>query len=258
MNNNLFTYMPGGEPFFFRGGQTGCLLIHGFTGVPREVRWLGEYLAGQGYTVLGSRLSGHGTTPDDLRRLHWRDWLGSAVDGLKLLRDQCERVFVLGLSMGGMTAINLAAQYPEQVAGIVTMSTPITIKADWRMNFVSLLSLFQPYLQKQPADPAELARLTEHVSYSVWTTTALRQFMNYLRVTDEALPRVAAPALLIHSKGDKFIPPHNLTHIYERLGSKDKEMLWLEQSGHIVTEDLERHIVFERAAAFIRNHEPQS
>ncbi|MBI3244467.1 MAG: alpha/beta fold hydrolase [Chloroflexi bacterium] len=252
--NHKFSYMPGGEPFFFRGGPIGCLLLHGFTGAPREVFRLGEYLAGQGHTVLGARLAGHGTTPDDLRRLHWRDWLGSAVDGLKLLRDQCKQVFVLGLSMGGMTAINLAAQYPEQVAGIVTMSTPLKVQTDWRMNFANLIALFQPYIKKEPADPAELARLVEHVSYAAWTTTALKQFANYLRVTDEALPRVAAPALLIHSKGDTFILPHNLPYIYEHIGSKDKEMLWLEQSGHIVTEDLERHILFERAAAFINKH----
>ncbi len=255
MTNNHFTYLPGGEPFFFRGGATGCLLIHGFTGVPREVFRLGEHLAGQGHTVYGVRLAGHGTTPADLRHLHWRDWLGSAVDGLKLLRDQCQQVFVLGLSMGGMTAINLAAQFPEQVAGIVTMSTPLKVKTDWRLNFANLMALFQPYIQKEPADPAELARLTEHVSYAAWTTAALKQFIDYLGVTDEALPRVAAPALLIHSKGDAFIQPHNLPYIYERIGSKDKEMLWLEQSGHIITEDLERHIVFERAAAFVKKYQ---
>jgi carboxylesterase len=44
------------EPFFFPGNDTGCLLIHGFTGAPTEMRPLGEFLAGKGYTVLGVRL----------------------------------------------------------------------------------------------------------------------------------------------------------------------------------------------------------
>jgi carboxylesterase len=49
--------IPSAEPFYFPGGKTGCLLVHGFTGSPKEMRWMGEYLAGQGYTVLGVRLA---------------------------------------------------------------------------------------------------------------------------------------------------------------------------------------------------------
>ena len=47
------------EPFYFPGNSTGCLLIHGFTGTPKEMRPLGDFLADKGYSVLGIRLSGH-------------------------------------------------------------------------------------------------------------------------------------------------------------------------------------------------------
>jgi len=43
--------IPTAEPFFYPGNETGCLLIHGFTGAPKEMRWLGEYLTGKGYNV---------------------------------------------------------------------------------------------------------------------------------------------------------------------------------------------------------------
>ena len=33
------------SPFFFEGGPVGCLMIHGFTGAPAEMRPMGEYLA---------------------------------------------------------------------------------------------------------------------------------------------------------------------------------------------------------------------
>ena len=58
------------EPFYFPGNSTGCLLIHGFTGAPTEMRPLGEYLAENGFSVLGVRLSGHGTRMADLKRSH--------------------------------------------------------------------------------------------------------------------------------------------------------------------------------------------
>ena len=50
--------MPGAEPFYFSGDRTGCLLIHGFTGTPNEMRWLGTQLSTAGHTVLGVRLAG--------------------------------------------------------------------------------------------------------------------------------------------------------------------------------------------------------
>ena len=57
--------MPTAEPFFFPGGPTGCLLVHGFTGTPKEMRWLGEHLVSQGYAALGVRLAAHATRIED-------------------------------------------------------------------------------------------------------------------------------------------------------------------------------------------------
>ena len=53
------------------GGDVGCLVLHGFTATPSEVRWLAEHLAGQGHTVYAPRLAGHGTTPEALARTRW-------------------------------------------------------------------------------------------------------------------------------------------------------------------------------------------
>ena len=53
--------MQGAEPFFFEGNEVGCLVSHGFTGTTQSMRFLGEYLAGEGgLTVVGPRLEGHG------------------------------------------------------------------------------------------------------------------------------------------------------------------------------------------------------
>jgi carboxylesterase len=105
--------IPTAEPFFFSGkdanAKTGCLVTHGFTGTPKEMRWLGEYLNGQGYTVCGIRLNGHATKPEDMIRSRWQDWLLSVEDGFNLLRSCTYQVFLLGLSMGGVLSLTAAA-----------------------------------------------------------------------------------------------------------------------------------------------------
>ena len=61
------------EPFYFPGNRVGCLLIHGFSGSPSEMRFMGERLAKAGWTVSGILLSGHGTTPEQMAKTTWED-----------------------------------------------------------------------------------------------------------------------------------------------------------------------------------------
>ena len=112
--------------FESKGGPIGVLLIHGLSGQPDEMRPLGDHLAGQGFTVLGPWLKGHDTNPKDLPRNDWTDWAASAREAYDHLKGRCEKVFVGGLSMGGLQALHLAAQVP--VAGVIALSTPIRIE----------------------------------------------------------------------------------------------------------------------------------
>ena len=58
--------LKGAEPFILKGGSIGILLVHGFTGSPAEIALLGQFLHKQNYTVIAPRLTGHGTSVEDL------------------------------------------------------------------------------------------------------------------------------------------------------------------------------------------------
>ena len=51
------------QSFHFLGGETGILLIHGFTASPIDLKPIGEIFHNWGYTVNAPLLTGHGTTP---------------------------------------------------------------------------------------------------------------------------------------------------------------------------------------------------
>lgn len=248
--------IPGAEPFFFRGGPVGALLIHGFTSAPKEMRPLGEALAHAGHTVLGLRLPQHGTQPWEMFRSDWRDWLSAALDGYYLLRDQCESVFVMGLSMGGDLALWLGAQPGAgAVAGVVAMSTPSLLyhnQMNWGVHFARWLSYVIPFVPKPAGAPSDPEMSAAHVTYPAYPTRAIPHFRAVVREADAALPHLTAPVLLVHSRGDTGIPPENMPYLYERVGSPHKEMFWLERSDHIVTEETEREQLFARIIAFMR------
>jgi carboxylesterase len=247
--------MPGAEPFFFRGDSVGALLIHGFTGTPKEMSLLGEALAAEGHTALGVRLPQHGTAAADMLRSDWRDWYTAALDGYHLLRAQCETVFLMGLSMGGAIALKMSAEYPA--AGVVAMSTPSQPyhdKMGWRAGLARWLSYLQPYVGKRPPAPDAAPRPYPRVAYTGYPTRAVPQFRAIIREAAAALPRVTIPVLLAHSRGDRLVPAENMPYIFARLASADKEMFWLDKSDHVITEDCERERLFAKIVAFVRAH----
>ncbi len=241
--------IPTAEPFYFRGGRTGCLLIHGFTGAPKEMRWMGEYLADQGHTVLGVRLAGHATQPADLLRTRWRDWLASVEDGYRLLQGACDRIFVCGLSMGGILSLLFASRMP--VSGAIAISTPYALPDDWRLPFLKLLHWVIPRVSKGPPDWRNLEAAGDHIDYPYYPTRTILELRDLLAEMRHALPAVTAPVLLVHSRLDGGVPPNNMQLIYDHLGTSDKQMLWVNNSGHVITREPDRQQVFEAAQAFI-------
>jgi len=109
---------PGCEPFSFAGGTGGVLVLHGFTGNPFSMRPLAQRCAQAGYSVELPLLPGHGTEVADIVATRWADWSGVALEAFDELATRCERVAVVGLSMGGaLTA--MVAEQRASVAGCV-------------------------------------------------------------------------------------------------------------------------------------------
>ena len=243
------------NPFFFPGNKIGVLLIHGFTGSPPEMRGMGEYLATQGLTVLGVRLAGHGTTPEDLACTSWHDWVASCEDGLRQLRTRCETVFVGGLSMGGVLTLHLAAHHP--IAGAIVMAAPIYLTGDWRIIFVPVLQhIIRWYVPKGAPDARELLVSQRIWSYDRIPGRAIGHLFTLMKQTRRLLPRITVPILIMQGLHDRTVPVDCAQEIYERVGSRDKQLLWFPESGHILPQDVEREAVWQRAYEFIMAHAP--
>lgn len=237
----------GAEPFFFPGGRRGALLVHGFTGAPSEMRPLGEFLHKQGFTVWGPRLCGHGTTVEEMAGTKWPQWYSAVEDGYHLLKAVCDEVYVAGLSMGGLLAFNLAAEYP--VAAIAALSTPIYI-ADRRLPLLPVYSLFRSYVPKRrrKMDAGDVY----NISYDRTPLTSLTSLVKLIRRVDALLPRINTPALIVQSLREHTVRPESASYIADKLASREKRLVWLEKSGHVVTLDIEREQVFQAVGDFFR------
>jgi len=252
--------IPTAEPFFFLGdcSKPACLLIHGFTGAPKEMRWMGEYLNEQGYTCLGVRLAGHATDPQDMIRSRYTDWMASVEDGYRLLRGISDNIFFVGLSMGGVLSLLMSARL--DVKGVIAMSTPYRLGDDPRLKIVDLISVFRPYMPKSSETPGtswfDKDAWKDHISYPQNPIRSVGELNKLLGELHKALPSVKVPVLLIHSRDDPYVLPENMELIYNDMkNSSDKTKVYITGSGHVVTRDAARRQVFEMAVEFIRRVE---
>lgn len=242
----ILAILRGAEPFFLPGGRHGALVIHGFTGSPSEMRLLGEDLNQKGYSVMGPRLSGHGTCAEEMADTAWPHWYSSVEDGFLMLKSLCDKVSVIGLSMGGLLALKLASEY--SVCKVVSINTPIYI-ADKRLPLLPIYSLIREFI------PKKRGKLNVDPSYNVcYDRTPLKSLTSLTKLikqVDGLLASISAPLLVIQSRHEHTVRPESARHIYEGVGSSDKRLVWLERSGHIATLDKEHKQVFSLIHDFL-------
>jgi len=239
------------QPFYFEGNSTGVLVIHGFTGCTQSMLPYGKALAARGYTVLGPRLPGHGTTVEDMASRKYTEWTGEAKRALQELSGRCDRVFVTGLSMGGTLTLYLAANLGDKIAGTIPVNALALTEP-----LLRLTPILKYLLKTRPGVGSDIKKPEgKELCYDKVPVSAACELTRLLKETREGLPRVSVPALVIASREDHVVQePANAEYIMANLGSKDKELLWLENSYHVATLDNDAGLIFEQAAEFIEKH----
>lgn len=257
----------GGVPRYMVGGDAGVVLVHGLTGAPSTVYWMGEYLNEKGFSVFMPRLSGHVTEPSDLYRLKWRDWFHDVQGAYLMMRKNCSRVFVAGLSLGG--ALTLLLGSVEKPDGLVVMSAPHEVEHPL-LPYVPVLKLFKKSYTKAFTRTDDSRRLTELLDrikaekgerplddegyYRDWILPAVDQTNRMLKVMRSRLPLITSPTLLIHSTMDSVVTFSNAEKNLSLIGSQDKSLVTLTKSTHVITRSFEMQSVWETACSFIQGH----
>jgi carboxylesterase len=247
---------PPTEPFFWPAGPVGCLLLHGFTSTPYEMRFLGERLAAAGHTVAAVRLAGHGTRAEDLERSGWRDWYASAQAGADEIAAHCTRVVTIGLSMGALLALHLAHDRPSQVGGIVLLSSALRLANRWSWltsglrPFTPLLPERVRFVRKLGSDIADPDARRIQPGYGRIPIRSVAELAALQRRVRRLLPRIVQPAFAVHAKQDHTAPLANVDLLGRRLPNL-REVVLLDESFHVISVDVEREHVASHVVRFV-------
>ena len=243
---------PGAEPYSHDGtgehARTGVVLSHGFTGSPASLRPWGQFLADAGYTVRVPRLPGHGTTWQEMNRTTWQDWYAAVDSAFRELHEQCDQVFVGGLSMGGALATRLAQEHGPRVKGLLLVNPAYKVD-DIRLRALPVLQTVLPSL---PGIGNDIRKAGEdEICYDRIPLKALFSQTRLWASVVRDLPEVTQPVMLWHSIEDHIVPTSSSELFLSRVSSTDVTETVLHDSYHVATLDHDAPRIFEESVQFI-------
>jgi carboxylesterase len=241
-------------PFFLEAGPVGVLLLHGFTGTPREMWPLGAYLHERGITVSAPLLPGHGTTLAEINRVNWRDWVAGVESAYANLKQKTAHWFIAGFSMGSLLTLWMA-EHHDDMAGIVLYAPALWI-ADWRVRLTPLLRPFvHSYPQSGESDLHNPEAEQWMGGFERYPVGAAAEVWHLRCHVLHDLSRVRTPALVIYSEGDRSIHPRSGPETVHRLSQQvPLESVVLHDSGHAVVADREWETVAEATYRFVQRY----
>jgi len=239
--------MQGCEPWSTEGGSNGVLVLHGFTGNPQSMRPLAEALADAGFTVELPLLPGHGTALEDMVPTRWEDWSGAAEAQFQALAARCDRVAVVGLSMGGTLTCWLAERHPH-LSGIALVNPLVHAPdAESRAGIESLVEAGTETFDGIGSDIKKAGSV--EAAYAGTPLAAVLSLFEGADAVEADLGDIHCPVLLLSSRDDHVVEPVSGDVVQARV-SGPVERIWLEDSYHVATLDNDAPEIEARVVEF--------
>ncbi len=228
--------------------MVGCLLIHGFTGAPYEVEPLTEYFRDHTDWLISSpTLPGHGEE-DTLQGILFNEWIDTAEMYLQELKKQCDTIYLVGFSMGGVLAGYLASKY--DVDKLVLLSAALKyihptqmVKDVWGM----MTDLYRGRLLHN--------ELFIRYSKKLKTTPFLAslEFRKLVQTLKPSFEFVSTPTMILQGKLDGMVPYKTANSIYRLIGSDQKQVYLMENSKHLICHGDDRNEVITKVYRFLKS-----
>ncbi|MFX1515694.1 MAG: alpha/beta hydrolase [Promethearchaeota archaeon] len=242
------------KPFYFEGGKVGMLLVHGFTASPTETLPLGKYFHEKGYTVHGVLLAGHGTNYQELPKFSWLDWYKSVENGYNFLKDRCETIIPVGISLGALLCLYLLHKRPEaKIRRLCLLAPPFALKSRL-IRFIGFLNIFRKFLYKGE-ESLQYFKTHNLYSYMYRPTASIIQLTRFLKHLHNESVWINIPTLIAYGMLDEMISIPAIFDAMTRKFSPKTKIVTLElpNSGHILTVEPDSEELFHNIELFLRD-----
>lgn len=252
--------------------HTAVVLLHGLCSTPDELLSIANGLRGAGYSVYSLPVEGYSFDAAAPARhaTPWRRWVDTVEQRVNALRDEHDRVMLIGISAGAALALATAMRCGARIDALVLMST--TLRFDgWaipRRHKLLPLALYTPlgrfwrYRERAPYGvknervrtwiERELRhRKVSRAGAAVIGISHLREHDRLIRHVRRGLDQIDCPQVLaIHAEQDEVASVANLELLKRGLRRPELQTVVVGNSYHMITIDNDRQQVLRETLEF--------
>lgn len=217
--------------------------IHGLGFHRGSFAALGKRLAAQGITTYGFDVRGFGDLRSELfNPSRTADELTAILKKIRALHN-CKPVFLLGESMGGSIALQVAASSPELIEGVISAVPPskrrrsATGELRLAASFISGQIPLDREVFRKSFDQEITADSQPGQLRSKLTRREALRFMAFMSRTKKAVKQLTEPTLIVQGYQDKLLDPSGAFALFNQIAGKDKDLVLIGQAQHLVFEE---------------------
>ncbi len=247
------------------------LLLHGLSGNPLEMQYVGRRLREAGFIVHSPSIPGcaFGTRPDPFDTGTWQQWSAFVAGEIEALHQEHGPVFLAGLCIGAVLSLRAAIDRPEQVAGISLISTTLFYDG-WAMPWYRVLAplAYHTPLRRMIAWPEQHPYGLKNERLREWIARAMHaqgdsavgaaylplsgvhEADQLIRSVRRDIGRAKAPALVLHAIDDDVASTRSAEFVARHIGSSQVRTILYHNSYHILTLDNDKEAIADETIAF--------
>jgi alpha-beta hydrolase superfamily lysophospholipase len=256
------SWLPEGAP------RAALVICHGFNSHAGQYDWPAQQFAGKGLAVYAADLRGRGKSDGTPRFfVNSMDEYVSDLSGMIKLaktRHPGLKVFLLGHSAGGATAVAYTLDHQSELAGLICESFAYRVPGPmfalglfkWLGMFIPKVGVLKLHNKDFSRDPARVAMLDadpliKNETQPIGTLAALVR--NAERLHAE-FPKITLPVFIIHGTSDHATVPAGSQEFFDRAGSKDKQIKLYQDHFHDLLADVGKEDVLADIDAWLDKH----
>jgi carboxylesterase len=222
---------------YLKGGQTGILIIHGYSASALTFSPIAHALNQRGFTVYCILLPGHGTTIEALDNVTKEEYYECVRRKYEEFSRKVDMVFVFGQSLGSLLTINLAKDH--ELDGVILMSAPVLVPSHSldRKDINRMTGIIGKFAKFPRLNPTYLVTtdfFEKHGMYSGFSARGIEVLCEVLRDARSNLSKLNAPVLVFQASYDPFVDSRTAEFIMGEIRSEKKKSVTIDSFGHRV------------------------
>ncbi|XP_078270368.1 monoglyceride lipase-like isoform X1 [Rhinoraja longicauda] len=230
------------------------MIVHGAGEHSGSYMNLASMLVNQSLFVFSHDHVGHGQSEGQrLNVSNFKVFVRDSLQHIDMMKRRHPglKIFLLAHSMGGLIAIYVMLDRPQDIAGAILIAPLVTLNPQsakpWKVYCTKLLCHLVPNLSLGIMDPQWLSRdenvvasftadaLCHHGAMKVGFAAVL---LNAIAGLENLLPTIVTPVLILHGDADKMCNVKGSQLMYELAASTDKTLKVFEECFHQLHKEL--------------------